>query len=228
MIRLFAPARRARLNLEGGGFTLIEAIITIMIAGILSMIAYAVFYEPDKLALARDQIIRHLRYTQHLAVMDDKFDPNDPNWELKRWRLKFSTSANPIYAGGKAGGWTYTIFADQDRNASNTSSLEEMAVDPLTKRRLSGGVPSRLRSDRPDFTPEMALWYWRVERLDLHGCLQTIAFDEIGRPFHLYNTSSSTTVKRPMLATCKITLIGESGEQASLCIALETGRVSEC
>jgi hypothetical protein len=205
-----------------------EAVIVVMIVGILAMIAVATSYEPDRLALARDQIIRHLRYAQHLAVMDDKFDPDDSNWTAKKWRVRFSSHGNPIYVGGKPNGWSYSVFSDKEPKPNNAPAISEMAVDPLTKKRLSGGFNSSLKSDDPRATPEMALWYWKVENIVFSNCLQTIGFDEIGRPYNMHNNSASVTIVDAITTTCKITLENENKEKASLCVYPETGRVSEC
>ncbi|MDR0665485.1 MAG: hypothetical protein LBF86_08225 [Helicobacteraceae bacterium] len=206
-----------------GGFTLAETIIIVAVVGILAMTATVVFREPDRLALARDQIILHIRYTQHLGVMDDKFDPSDANWRFRRWRLRFENTGFPEYAGGKANGWSYSIFADKDKGANNAPSLGELAKDPLTKRLLSGGFNDSLKSADPRATPEMALWYWRVETLVFTNCNRSIAFDEIGRP---YNAGAKTI--KALTRTCKITLKGENEESASVCIEPETGYAHEC
>ena len=65
-------------------FTLIELIMVIVIVGVLSMIAASSFPEEDELRLAQEQIIRHIKLTQHLAIMNDMFDPSDRWWICKR------------------------------------------------------------------------------------------------------------------------------------------------
>ncbi|MDR1912304.1 MAG: hypothetical protein LBQ52_08185, partial [Helicobacteraceae bacterium] len=57
------------------------------------------------------------------------------------------------------------------------------------------------------------------------ACNQSIAFDEIGRP---YTLSTSPNSLRLITQTCKYTLIHQNKEKASICIEPETGYTREC
>ena len=61
-----------------------------------------------KLSEAATQLISHIRYTQHLAMVDDKFDINDNTWFKERWQLMFIKDADRTQ--GKI---AYTIFSDK-------------------------------------------------------------------------------------------------------------------
>ena len=54
-------------------FSLIELIFVIVIIGILSSVLVPRFDRPTLIEAAH-QIISHIRYTQHLAMVDNKFD----------------------------------------------------------------------------------------------------------------------------------------------------------
>jgi hypothetical protein len=215
------------------GFTFFEAIIIICVVSVLSVIAIEYLFEPDALPLARDQIILHIRYAQHLAVMDDKFDSSDQYWERKKWRIKFATSIYPEYAGGVKDAYTYTIFADKDPKGNHSADYTtgEIAVDPHTKKYLTGGVSTgyasvHLRSDDPKAMPELALAYWKITGFKPSGgCGNSVAFDEVGRP---YTISTGIDSLKIMTSTCKWTLTHQSGESASICIEPETGWTHEC
>ena len=86
-------------------FTMLELIFVIVIVGILSFIAASSF-QRNTLREAADQLVSHIRYTQHLAMMDDKFDPNDNDWYLGRWQIVFANNS------GSGDRWAYTIFSD--------------------------------------------------------------------------------------------------------------------
>ena len=60
-------------------FTMLELVFVIVIIGILAVVAMPSF-QRDTLQEAGNQIISHIRYTQHLAMMDDKFNPADATW----------------------------------------------------------------------------------------------------------------------------------------------------
>lgn len=63
-------------------FTMIELIMIMVVVGILS-IAIIPRIDRDTLLEATNQIVSHIRYTQHLAMMDNKYNPKDPNWYKK-------------------------------------------------------------------------------------------------------------------------------------------------
>ncbi len=69
-------------------FTMLELVFVIVIVGILSFIAASSF-QRNTLREAADQVVSHIRYTQHLAMTDDKFDPNEAQWFMRRWTLRF-------------------------------------------------------------------------------------------------------------------------------------------
>jgi prepilin-type N-terminal cleavage/methylation domain-containing protein len=103
-------------------FTLIEVLIVIIIIGILiSSISFNL--TPDKLSLAADDLIKNIRYTESLALKDDKYQPfpiadNDIEnnrskyWFKQWWHLKITDAGNDII---------YYIFSDQPRNSESTN-----------------------------------------------------------------------------------------------------------
>ena len=71
-------------------FTMIELIFIIVIVGILAAVAIPKI-ERNGLIEAADQITSHIRYTQQLAMNDNKFNANDPNWQNLGDILSFGT-----------------------------------------------------------------------------------------------------------------------------------------
>jgi type II secretory pathway pseudopilin PulG len=114
-------------------FTLFELIIIIIVVGILAS-AIIPKMQTNNLNQAAIQLLSDLRYTQHLAMIDDKYDKNDLNWFKKRWQLAFisSKAAN--------GGPSYTIFSDTSGNSTGDANEIEIAINPLNKtQRMTGG-----------------------------------------------------------------------------------------
>ncbi|MBR4141341.1 MAG: type II secretion system protein, partial [Campylobacter sp.] len=68
-------------------FTMIELVFIIVIVGILAAVAIPKI-ERNGLIEAADQIASHIRYTQQLAMNDNKFSANDDNWHRKAWRIE--------------------------------------------------------------------------------------------------------------------------------------------
>jgi len=133
-------------------FTLIELIVVIIIIGII-VATLSFDYSPDKLQLAADQVIRDIRFTQSLALKDDKYQPfsiDSSNKETNRskfwfkqwWQIRFNCTDNYCF---------YEIFSDlpyssNRQNFDRTAHLpsdktywdKSIAKDPLTGKYLIG------------------------------------------------------------------------------------------
>jgi len=89
-------------------FTLIELVFVIVVVAILS-VSLLPSLKKDSLREAATQVISHIRYVQHLALVDDKFNSNDDTWYRKRWELVFSTANSSL---------SYFIFSDSQSNGN--------------------------------------------------------------------------------------------------------------
>ncbi|GAX88076.1 conserved hypothetical protein [Lebetimonas natsushimae] len=107
-------------------FTLIELLIVIVIIGIV-ITSISFNLAPDKLNIAADEIIRNIRYTQSLALKDDKYQPFPINnsvieqnrskyWFKQWWQIRFSSSNE----NGKIHYW-YEIFSDLPSDQTGSS-----------------------------------------------------------------------------------------------------------
>ena len=76
-------------------FTMLELVIVIVVVGILALAALPRL-DRDQLDSAVDDIMAAVRRTQLLAMQDNTFDPTDPNWNTKRWRIKVSSNSYVI------------------------------------------------------------------------------------------------------------------------------------
>ena len=101
-------------------FTLLELIFVIVVIGIIAgtMLPKTTSTSLDEAGV---QLLEHIRYTQHLAMVNDQFNSTDDKWYKKRWELLFGKSdyTNDRYA--------YTIFSD--KNSNTKANLEDMAID---------------------------------------------------------------------------------------------------
>ena len=94
---------------------MIELIIVIVIAGILAAVMIPRL-ERDNLREAANQVVRHIQYTQHLAMVDDVYDASNSSWYQDRWSINLCS----------------TNYAVERANGSET------AVDTLTQRDING------------------------------------------------------------------------------------------
>jgi len=209
------------------GFTLIELIFVIIIIGILSAVLAPKFDRPT-LRQAANQIVSHIRYTQHLAMVDNKFNPTDEFWYRKRWQIQFQNKK--INGENRL---LYTIYQDLNDNGSPSTvvSKNEIAKNPLNSKQLLTG----LSSDGAVVSKEMILSekYGIVDVLFSSSCSyyksRRVSFDYLGRPLYgnphaldaIYHDNFGATGARLIKRQCIITLIKDSDNNDSQQIAIE-------
>ncbi|MDD2358616.1 MAG: type II secretion system protein [Thiovulaceae bacterium] len=99
--------------MKKSAFTLLELIFVIVVIGILSAVFIPRFGQ-NKLSQAANQLISNIRYTQHLALIDDTYDENNATWYKNRWSINLCQAK-------------YKIMSDT-----------RTALDPLTKEPMDG------------------------------------------------------------------------------------------
>ena len=219
--------------MKKSAFTMLELVFVIVVIGILSAVFIPKFGQ-NKLSEAANQLIAHIRYTQHLAMIDDQYNANDASWYEKRWQIVFGTSA---YTGGNL---AYTIFSDI--SLTGQADINEIAKNPLDKSKLlSGGYSGTLYTSDSQATSQLNLGQ-KYGIVDFHltggstgSSAYRVVFDHLGRPYRA--DISTTTSPQNRLATSKIYIklcrsncIGSnstinSTEEAVIVIEPETGYV---
>ncbi|EAJ5680697.1 prepilin-type cleavage/methylation domain-containing protein [Campylobacter lari] len=115
-------------------FTLIELVFVCIILSLLFSMTY-VYYKPDYLRLGAEQVLNDIKYTRHLALMQNDFRVKEFNiakreWFKAKWQLYFIRSKSATNNEQ-----TYTIFLDKngDGNANIGKNMinkdREIAVD---------------------------------------------------------------------------------------------------
>ena len=206
-------------------FTMIELVLVIIIVGIISA---TIVPQIGKTSLDRcaQQVLHHIRYTQHLAMMDNKFDPNDQYWYRSRWQLDFRDPSGKAF---------YTIYQDLNRNgsASTHASKDEIAKNPLNPKQLltalstSGAVNTKEMNLKEKYgitaiTFSSSCSYYGSQR---------ISFDYLGRPLYgnptaldaKYNDNFGSTGVRLIQNKCTITLTDTDNNSRKIVIMPETG-----
>lgn len=215
-------------------FTMIELVFVIVVIGILLAIIIPRIHT-DKLNEAGVQVLGHIRYTQHLAMIDDKYDPNDSSWFQRRWRIAFHKGI------GTNNQWSYTVFADVLGTASGNPEPSEIAINPLNQdKRLTGGFssssPTLINTGDPEATEEMNLGI-KYGILDIKlssACStgQTIGFDHLGRPLRgtLKDFGASYTTNSLVSNGCVVRICSVANcdsatadEKIEIAIEAETG-----
>jgi len=208
-------------------FTLLELVFVIVVIGILAAVIIP-NTRRDTLREAAIQLVSHIRYTQHLALVDDKFDANDANWYKKRWQIAFHNGAN---TNNK---WSYTIFSDSLGASTGSPDPLEIAINPQNhSKRLTGGANGAglIHTGDVSATDKMNLGetYGVSNIVFSNTCSfagsRKIAFDYLGRPlrgaFENY-VSAYPTASRVIQNQCVITLVDLEGN-VSIAVEPETG-----
>ena len=106
-------------------FSLLEIVLVISLIAFL----YTIFIPKtkinnlDELTSKLSLYLSHLRYK---ALIDNKYDLDDPLWHKKRWTLKFFRCKENV------GGIYYVMYSD--KNKSGHPGAEDSLKDPLTNK----------------------------------------------------------------------------------------------
>jgi len=206
-------------------FTMLEFVFVIVVVGILAAVIIP-NTKTNPLQEAAVQVISHIRYTQHLAMIDDKFDASDANWYQGRWQMLFGTSAT--HTNGKI---AYSIFSDKSTYSGNPD-INETAKNPMdSDKLLTGGFAGIIFYADPRVTKEMNIGEkYGITSVTTSNCggARRIAFDHLGRPIRgdmsndIAPYISSGTTTSLLTAPCQINLIGQEGN-ITIAIEPETG-----
>jgi len=210
-------------------FTMLELVFVIVVAGILAAVILP-RTDTNPVREAAIQLLSHMRYTQHLAMVDDKFDANNNKWFKERWQLIFSNGAETDYQEA------YSIFADTAGTSTGNVNPSEVALNPSNSNELmSGGFSGAANSldiTHNDFSGMAKLNLGRsygITSVTFTGGCSTarrLAFDHLGRPIQgsLDSTTSAyhTTSQRLVVSDCNITISNGTNSE-SIIVTPETG-----
>lgn len=171
-------------------FTLLEALLILMILAILSSISFNTFFKSD-LILAQDEILKHLHYTRFLALHTQKhirqsyFCQSDfCKEEMERykesfWRIQFSELKNI--------GIAYSIFSDSARIRESKNYDDrpmdsfEYARDLMDHKYLGVYNYNNTKFANPLRDGNFALSSrYKISKVILRGCGES--FDKKGNP----------------------------------------------
>ena len=205
-------------------FTMIELVFVIVVIGIIAAIALPRF-ESDNVQEAMDQILSDVRYTQHLALVDNVIDPTNGSWQSAFWTIQFRNTIDG------SGDWAYTIASDISDHNGNFSKTEA-AVDPRDGRLIYGNTDN---SDTDVSKKVFLTDRFGITNVNFNTSCnvqtgstgtnnsQHIGFDSFGRPHKGHLGSTSPNYSSIMQGNCTIIFTFSGGETAQITINKETG-----
>jgi len=168
----------------------------------------------------KDNIISAIRYTQHLALMDNKVNPYDDKWQMRLWKISFSTSNLSNRA------FFYTVSSD--RNQNGYVSKNESAIDPSNGKYMYNSNANTMVHDDESPTVFIGKQFGVNDMNFSGGCssVHHIAFDHYGRPYSGVNRAKNLFAKY-MDLDCLITMsfADEDIEPLKITIYRESGFV---
>ncbi len=181
------------LKMKRVAFTMIELVMVIVVLGILAALAMPRL-DRDIRQEAADNILSAIRYTQHLALTDNKHKFNRTDWQKALWQIRFPTS----------GSGSYTIGTNMDYDTN--IDADEAAVDPSNGKIMHSTATNA--SPNIDITKK-----YGINSITFNGCAgqsassaMHIAFDNLGRP-HRGVTQGATNIYATYVnnGNCQIT-----------------------
>lgn len=219
-------------------FTLIELVFVMVVLGILTFALWPK-KQPTQAFEAARQIVAHIRYTQHLALNDDKFATHTDgtssiaiDWYKRLWRITFS---NPevVPPGCRNGGWRYAVYqniAGDLSDGGQPNGTVEAASNPAQAGKVLSACYSGLSTNTSD---KLNLGQtYKIETIDFSqfatdSRIQGIIFDELGRAYPRGNWTTPYDVSRNFSqgrgSYGRIRLGAKDGSRASILVFGETG-----
>ncbi|MBL4730434.1 MAG: prepilin-type N-terminal cleavage/methylation domain-containing protein [Sulfurimonas sp.] len=202
-------------------FTLLELVFVIVVIGIIAAVVIP-RQQDNNLEEAAIQVISHIRYTQHLAMVDDRYGQTfgaNNNWFMSRWQIQFHNDNN----GNNDEVYSIYSDVDLDAGASADANANELAIDPVSGREMTGNI-------NLNRVPNMNLTdTYGIETVILNGAGcpggQRIFFDHLGRP-HINNTlHQDVMTDQCVISLCSVTncALAAADEIVNIAIEEETG-----
>ncbi len=205
---------------------MLELIMVIVILGILSSLAIPRM-DRDYKQEASDSMLSHIRYTQHLALTDNKHKFDKAKWQQRFWRIVFSTCTGDNRY--------FMIGADDDMESSNNAFFDrnESAIDPSTSKPFFWTSGQACPNGGDGSTSEevfISKKYGIKTILAQGGCAGTsattmghIGFDNFGRPHYGFGLSTQPNYNSFITQPCSFTFTLSDDETFTITIEPETG-----
>jgi len=209
---------RGGFLMKKSAFTMLELVMVIVVLGIIAAVALPRI-DRDISQEAADNILSSIRYTQHLALMDNKTDPSDAAWQKTLWHIRFAT-----YTSSGDTKWFYTVGSNGNKAANINKS--ETAIDPTNgKYMYNANGDSTIGTDE---SPNIFIGKkFGIDSIVFTGgCAgnQHVAFDHMGRAYSgIYSATNNYATYMSTDCTITFDFMDSSYTAFAINIEAETG-----
>jgi len=212
-------------HLQTSAFTMLELVMVIVVLGILAAMALPRL-DRDLRQEAADNLLSAIRYTQHMALIDNKANPRRNDWQQALWQIRFSNW------GGE---WQYTVASDS--NHAGNLAQNESAIDPSSGKFMHTADAIMDNAESPNI---FLTQKYGINNVIFNGCAnggpnapavgnsRHIAFDYLGRPHRavtIGGNRDSRTVVTNGNCTITFTFLDAAINPIIIDISRETGYV---
>jgi len=174
------------------GFTLIELIFVIIILGIMAAVGIGSVHNTLR-EDAINNILSSVRYTQHLALTDNKMNPRKAKWQKALWTLKY---------GKCSGKYRYTIGSDM--NLDGKIDKTESAISVVNDKLIYNDTANCKSNDATNDISIGRNFY--ISSITFKNCGgDNISFDYLGRPHSNVNNILTSNYNSLNKKDCIIT-----------------------
>ena len=195
---------------------MVEMVLVIVVMGILAALTMPRL-ERDLKQEAADNILSAIRYTQRLALIDDKQKFNDPKWQRRWWRIMFAQCSD--------GKYFYKIGSDDDMDSTSTFEQSEAAIDPATGKPMYVANNGDCSDSNVSQNILIGKKYGVTVDNGTGGCngYKSVGFDHLGRPHVGFSDSSKPDYSSYVSSTCTLNFTLSDGDTFQINIEPETG-----
>jgi type II secretory pathway pseudopilin PulG len=197
-------------------FSLLELVLVISLISFL----YTIFLPKNKINYLdefRNRISLYLSYVRYVALIDNKYELDDPLWHKKRWTLKFFRCRD------EKDGIYYSIYSD--KNKSGHPSLEDSLKDPLSGKNIYSSNYCKENSSNSKYvliTKEFGIKDVQISCNDTSS-LGQLSFGSDGKVYSRLSAYENESREYEITEPCSVKFISMDGGSRELVVFSETG-----
>ena len=217
-----------------------EIVLVVVLIAIFAAIIKFSSKDDDRLHLATLQVLEHIRYTQHLAMNDDKFDPRDiiynahpdkkglnGRWFYSRWQIWFRQNSKHML---------YVIFSDKNHGGNfDYIPVVETAKDPLSGEVMAYRMPTEIgyqneaefNNENFDLTAKYGIVNIATKNCNQESISPSkarIVFDDKGRPYGgISALDNKNAYFYRITKECDIIFTADTGKTSTIRVYPESG-----